>query len=211
MRGGSHFCESPKGGGSEVFLLKRKGGPTIFWGKNAKIPQPSPPQEKTYLPLAFRFCFILACALDPVSISSSFTIPDQRFLASSSRSGSNPSDGRLKGSSAWIPGSNSNSNDYLQIELGSVYFVCGVATQGNPNADDWTKTYKIATSLDNVNWKMYAEDNVEKVHMHLCRLFHTLEQRLRNSTCNAKKKTCRRHIDGKAACRGCVILNNTAK
>jgi len=103
-----------------------------------------------------------ACALDPVGISSSSAIPDQRFSASSSRSGSNPSDGRLKGSSAWVPGSNSNSNDYLQIDLGSVYFVCGVATQGNPNADDWTKTYKIATSLDNVNWKMYAENNVEK-------------------------------------------------
>ena len=49
VRGGSHFCESPKGGGgggSEVFLLKRKGGPTLFWGKNAKIPQPFPPPRK---------------------------------------------------------------------------------------------------------------------------------------------------------------------
>ena len=119
--------------------------------------------------------FILACSLDPVGISSSSTVPDQRFSASSSRSGSNPSYGRLVGSSVWIPGSNTNSNDYLQIDLGSVYFVCGVATQGNPNADDWTKTYKIGTSLDNVNWKMYAEDKVEKVHIHLCRLFLALE------------------------------------
>ena len=129
---------------------------------------------KTLTQLLF-FFLILACALDPVGISNSSAIPDQRFSASSSLSGSNPSNGRLKGSSAWIPGSNSNSNDYLQIDLGSVYFVCGVATQGNPNADDWTKTYKIATSLDNVNWKMYAEDKVEKVHMHLCWLFHALE------------------------------------
>ena len=30
VRGGSHFCQSPKGGGSGVFLLKRKGGPTLF-------------------------------------------------------------------------------------------------------------------------------------------------------------------------------------
>ena len=51
VRGGSHFCQSPKGGGSGVFSLKRKGGPTLFWEKNPKIPQPSPPQEKTYLPL----------------------------------------------------------------------------------------------------------------------------------------------------------------
>ena len=51
VRGGSHFCQSPKAGGSGVFLLKGKGGPTLFWEKNTKIPQPSPPQEKTYLPL----------------------------------------------------------------------------------------------------------------------------------------------------------------
>ena len=54
--GGLHYCQSPKGGGSGIFFkLKRKGGSTLFWEKNTKIPQPSvprppPPQEKTYLP-----------------------------------------------------------------------------------------------------------------------------------------------------------------
>ena len=51
VRGGSHFCQSPKGGGSGVFSLKGKGGTTLFWEKNRKFPQPSPPQEKMYLPL----------------------------------------------------------------------------------------------------------------------------------------------------------------
>ena len=46
VRGGSRFCQSPKGGGSGVFLLKHKGGPTLFWEKNTKIPQPSPPPKK---------------------------------------------------------------------------------------------------------------------------------------------------------------------
>ena len=51
VRGGSHFCQSPKGGGSGVFLLKRKGGPTLFWEKNTKIPQPSPsPKGKRTFP-----------------------------------------------------------------------------------------------------------------------------------------------------------------
>ena len=45
VRGGSHFCQSPKGGGSGVFLLKRKGRPTLFWKKNTKIPQPSPTRK----------------------------------------------------------------------------------------------------------------------------------------------------------------------
>ena len=50
MRGGSHFCQAPKGRGSGVFLLKRKGGPTLFWEKNTKIPQPSPPKKKRTFP-----------------------------------------------------------------------------------------------------------------------------------------------------------------
>ena len=52
VRGGSRFCQSPKGGGSGVFLLKRKGGPTLFWEKNTKIPQPSPrpPKKKRTFP-----------------------------------------------------------------------------------------------------------------------------------------------------------------
>ena len=62
VRGGSRFCQSPKGGGSGVFLLRCKGGPTLFLGKKYQIPQPSPPQEKTYLPLSFTF-FFLSCIL----------------------------------------------------------------------------------------------------------------------------------------------------
>ena len=45
MRGGSHFCQSPKGGGSGVFSLKRKGGPTLFGKKIPKFPSPPPPRK----------------------------------------------------------------------------------------------------------------------------------------------------------------------
>ena len=96
-------------------------------------------------------------------MSDSSVISDQRFSASSSLSGRSPSDGRLQGSNAWIPANNDN-NAFLQINLGSLYFVCAVATQGNPNANDWTKTYKIKTSLDNVWRTFYSEGGSEKVH-----------------------------------------------
>ena len=109
------------------------------------------------------FLIFLGCVLDPVGVSDSSVISDQRFSASSSLSGRSPSDGRLKGSNAWIPATDSNNNDFLQIDLGSVYFVCGVATQGNPNNDHWTKTYKIETSRDNVVWTFYSEGGSEKV------------------------------------------------
>ena len=97
-------------------------------------------------------------------MSHSSVISDQRFSAPSSIRGGNPSDGRLEGTNAWIPAPNNDNNDSLQIDLGSLYFICGVATQGNPNGNDWTKTYKIETSLNNVEWTFYSEDGSEKVH-----------------------------------------------
>ncbi|XP_067027504.1 receptor-type tyrosine-protein phosphatase S-like isoform X3 [Acropora muricata] len=105
---------------------------------------------------------VTACRMNSVGVSDSSLIYDQRFSASSSLSSSRASNGRLNGDSAWIPSSNNNNNDYLQIDLGSVYVVCAVATQGNPSANDWTETYKIETSLDNVNWQWYQENNTVK-------------------------------------------------
>ena len=97
-------------------------------------------------------------------MSDSSVISDRRFSASSSLSSRSPSDGRLKGTNGWIPATNNDNNDFLQIDLGSLYFVCGVATQGNPTNDHWTETYKIKTSLDNVVWTFYSEGGSEKVH-----------------------------------------------
>ena len=52
VRGGSHFCQSPKsGGGQEFFNQNMREGQHFLSEKNTKIPHPSPPQEKTYLPL----------------------------------------------------------------------------------------------------------------------------------------------------------------
>ena len=39
VRGGSHFCQSPRGGGQEFFLIKMQGrANTFFQKKNIKIP-----------------------------------------------------------------------------------------------------------------------------------------------------------------------------
>ena len=110
------------------------------------------------------FYIFLGCVLDPVGVWHSSVISDQRFSAPSPIRCRRPSDGRLKGFNAWIPSTNIENNDFLQIDLGSLYFICGVATQGNPNCNDWTKTYKIETSLDNVEWTFYSEGGSEKVH-----------------------------------------------
>ena len=56
-----------------------------------------------------------------------------------------------------------DSNPYLQIDLGSFYLICAVATQGNSMEDKWVKTYQIDTSTDGTTWKTYQENNTDKV------------------------------------------------
>ena len=52
VRGGSHFCQSPKsGGGQEFFNQNMREGQHFLSEKIPKFPIPPPPQEKTYLPL----------------------------------------------------------------------------------------------------------------------------------------------------------------
>ena len=51
VRGGSHFCQSPKSGGVRSFLIKTWGrANTFFWKKYQNFPALPPLQEKTYLP-----------------------------------------------------------------------------------------------------------------------------------------------------------------
>ena len=50
VREGSHFCQSPKGGGSGVFFIKMQERANTFLGKKYQNSPALLPQEKTYLP-----------------------------------------------------------------------------------------------------------------------------------------------------------------
>lgn len=87
---------------------------------------------------------------------------DKSFSASSSRSDNKPYKARLKSSSgAWSPSNDENADDYLEINLGDVYLICAVATQGHPNEDAWTKSYELYLFLE--YWIRYKENNTQKV------------------------------------------------
>ena len=76
-----------------------------------------------------------------------------------------PSNGRLRVDYCWAPETKDNLNDYLQLDLGGVHFVCAVATQGNSKYkyNDWTKKYKMLLSLDNLSWNAYKENGNTRV------------------------------------------------
>ena len=97
-------------------------------------------------------------------MASRWEFPNDRYSASSWRSGFEPSEARLNGNGAWSRMVDSDVNHgYLQIDLKYVFFICAVATQGNPIADLWTTKYQLLLSLDNTNWVTYKEKGREKV------------------------------------------------
>ncbi|KAL9950901.1 hypothetical protein ACROYT_G043472 [Oculina patagonica] len=104
-----------------------------------------------------------ACQIQALGVSSSDAFPDNSFSASSSRSGNEASKGRLNGDGAWSPNTDSNANDYLQIDLKYKFVICAVATQGKSNADHWTIEYNLHLSLNGNDWVTYQENNVDKV------------------------------------------------
>ena len=107
---------------------------------------------------------ISACQIQAVGVASHREVPSDRFSASSWRSGYEPSDARLNGNGAWSPRTDSDAiYEYLQIDLKYVFFICAVATQGNPVADQWTTKYQLLLSLDNSIWITYKENGTEKV------------------------------------------------
>jgi len=96
------------------------------------------------------------------------SIPDNNITASSIQSASTPaSNSRLNfaSGSSWCAGT-SDSNPYLQIDLQTLHIICAVSTQGNSQAEQWVKTYKLQLSTDGSKWTNYKEGGQLKVKSH---------------------------------------------
>ena len=98
-------------------------------------------------------------------------IPDNSFSASSILNSIYAAKyGRLNGRRAWEPRTNTDPDDYLQIDLLYEYVICAVATQGNPptqspTAQEWTTEYKLRFSLNGTTFFTYKENRIDKVGM----------------------------------------------
>ncbi|KAK3754635.1 hypothetical protein QZH41_014922, partial [Actinostola sp. cb2023] len=105
------------------------------------------------------------CSSHSVGVPSPIIVPNHRFTASSYYSNSyKPSGGRLSVYGSWLPRT-SSQHEYLQIDLGDVFLICAVLTQGNGySKNNWVTNYKILFSDDNKSWTTYSEKlGVEKV------------------------------------------------
>ena len=79
--------------------------------------------------------------------------------------------GRLNGTrgDGWCSKTSSSNNDWLQIDFGKVTGVCGIATQGDRNGNEWTTHFKLSFSADGNSWAPYKDkNNTEVVNIIFC-------------------------------------------
>ena len=89
---------------------------------------------------------------------------DGSITASSEENDTPAKNGRLNYSAgkSWCAGTQDN-NPFLQIDLGTTFVLCAVATQGNSQAEEWVETYQLQTSNDGLNWTDYKEEGRVRV------------------------------------------------
>ena len=118
-------------------------------------------------------------------------IPDNSFSASSIFAPRYAAKyGRLNGRRVWEPRTNTDPDDYLQIDLLYEYVICAVATQGSPpsqsRAQEWTTEYKLRLSLNGTNFFDYKENKNDKVGMSCSHIQVFIRAKI--NTCGTKLK-----------------------
>ncbi|XP_078350751.1 lactadherin-like [Oculina patagonica] len=114
------------------------------------------------------------CFHNPVGVASQFIIPDHWMSASSyynNDANYQAAYGRLHGSrgDGWCTASSSSNDDWLQVDLGQMLQVCGVATQGDgthDGLDEWVTDFKLSFSSDGITWTTYKDGHGAQVEFH---------------------------------------------
>ena len=73
--------------------------------------------------------------------------------------------GRLNGNrgDGWCAKEGARNDDWLQVDLGAAYQVCGIATQGDRNGNEWVTDFKLSYSSDENTWITYKDANSAEV------------------------------------------------
>ncbi|KAL9956906.1 hypothetical protein ACROYT_G038461 [Oculina patagonica] len=107
------------------------------------------------------------CFENAVGVSNPSVSPDNHITASSQRGALYlPAYGRLDSTSGggWCAKEADRNDDWLQVDLGNTFEVCGVGSQGYRNGDDqWVTAFKISYSLYGSRWERYKDGNNEEV------------------------------------------------
>lgn len=105
------------------------------------------------------------CFFNSVGISSVSIIPDVQMTASTESSGYPAYHGRLndKRSDGWCAAESSRNNDWIQVDFGKTYVLCGIASQGDVNGNERVTDFKLSYSSEGSFWRWYTHTNGTKV------------------------------------------------
>ncbi|KAL9982451.1 hypothetical protein ACROYT_G004494 [Oculina patagonica] len=119
------------------------------------------------------------CFTKPVGVSDQAKIPDSHMTASSQYSDIyQPAYGRLNGDrgDGWCAKEANRNDDWLQVDLGTTFQVCAVASQGNRIGINWVTDFKLSYSLDGNVWAPYRDATGVEVEFHRKGDSHTVDQ-----------------------------------
>ena len=111
------------------------------------------------------------CFCNAIGVANQSVIPDNQMKASSFYHSPGvydaPHYGRLHGNrgDGWCA-STGNGNDWLQVDLGKIFQLCGVATQGDGDSgfgDEWVTDFKLSYSSNEKNWTIIEDGNGTEV------------------------------------------------
>ncbi|KAL9980070.1 hypothetical protein ACROYT_G008611 [Oculina patagonica] len=109
------------------------------------------------------------CFTQPVGVSDQDKIPDNHMTASSQYGdGYQPAYGRLIGDrgDGWCAKESARDDDWLQVDLGTTFQVCAIASQGDRNGNEWVTDFKLSYSSDGNVWTPYKDANGVEVEFH---------------------------------------------
>ena len=110
------------------------------------------------------------CFNNPVGVADHNTIPDNQMTASTYHSYSySPYYGRLNGTRGygWCASTCCGSTEWLQVDLGKTFELCGVATQGYRGGGPYVTDFKLNYSVDGSSWTTYLNtDSSEMVRFY---------------------------------------------
>jgi hypothetical protein len=84
--------------------------------------------------------------------------PDSSFSASASSKGHSAFHARISRGGSWCAPV-SDRNHYLQVDLGSLYYLRYFVTYGDSTSAKWVATYNLNYTIDLVKWKTRVRKN----------------------------------------------------
>ena len=104
--------------------------------------------------MTFHFCISGSICPRPL-LKDKQRFPDSSFTASVSLGSHSASDARISSGSSWCAPVSDGKN-YLQVDLGRLFFIDHVATFGNSTSLKYVTTYNLNYTVDLMNWKSHG-------------------------------------------------------